>query len=277
VSRDSHPLPATGSEPSPLRRASWQLILDAAAPGAWNMALDEALLEASAADGTAFLRLYGWDPPTLSFGRNEPSLRRYDRGVIERRGLAVVRRPTGGRAVWHSRELTYSVAAPCYLFGSLRRSYLEIHAMLAAALGSLGAAVRLATGRPGPVGVSAGACFASAVGGEVVTEDGRKLVGSAQVRAGGAFLQHGSILLLQEQDVLSSVTRGTSEPPTATGLAELVSPERAAWSEVAEAILGSASRLWGISRRPTRPARTVLARADELRARYESSAWVWRR
>jgi lipoate-protein ligase A len=272
-----HAVPASRSAFPPPRRTTWHLMLDAAAPGAWNMALDEALLEASAADGTAFLRIYAWDPHTLSFGRNEPSLRRYDRGAIERRGLPVVRRPTGGRAVWHSREVTYSVAAPCSLFGSLRTSYIEIHAMLAAALGSLGAVVRLADGRSGTGGAGVGACFASAAGGEVVAEGGGKLVGSAQVRAGGAFLQHGSILLSPEQDVVSSVTRGVAEPPTAIGLAELVSPERAAWSAVAEAIVESAAGLWGIARRPAPPVSGLLARADELRARYESSAWTWRR
>ena len=61
------------------------------------MALDAALLSAAERDGACTLRLYAWDPPTLSFGRNEPALRRYDRAAIGARSLAVVRRPTGGR------------------------------------------------------------------------------------------------------------------------------------------------------------------------------------
>ena len=125
------------------------------------MALDAALLSAAERDGACTLRLYAWDPPTLSFGRNEPALRRYDRAAIAARGLAVVRRPTGGRAVWHHREVTYAVAAPSSVFGSLRDTYREIHAMLADALTSLGAAVLLAADRPAD-GVGAGACFASA-------------------------------------------------------------------------------------------------------------------
>src|SRR3990172_5536553 len=104
------------------------------------MALDEALMEAEEAGGLKSLRLYAWDPPTLSFGRNEPALRRYDRAAIAARGLATVRRPTGGRAVWHHREVTYSVAAPADTFGALRDTYREIHAMLAGGVAPRGAA-----------------------------------------------------------------------------------------------------------------------------------------
>jgi lipoate-protein ligase A len=157
------------------------------------MALDQALLEESDATGAAFLRLYRWDPPCLSFGRNEPALARYDRAAIARRGIAVVRRPTGGRAVWHEHEVTYAVAAPIAAFGSLAESYRDIHARLARALCTLGLDARLApAARPAALG--AGACFAASAGGEVLI-GGRKVVGSAQVRRGSAFLQHGSILL----------------------------------------------------------------------------------
>jgi lipoate-protein ligase A len=75
------------------------LLVDDAAGGAWNMALDQALLEAAERRGVATLRLYSWQPATLSFGRNEPALRRYDRAEIERLAMPAVRRPTGGRAV----------------------------------------------------------------------------------------------------------------------------------------------------------------------------------
>src|SRR5262249_9925627 len=107
------------------------------------MAVDSALLEA-AERGQRALRLYRWGPPALSFGRNEPALKRYDRAAIESRGLSTVRRPTGGRAVWHDREVTYAVAAPVETFGSLRATYQEIHALLADALRGLGAPVTLA-------------------------------------------------------------------------------------------------------------------------------------
>lgn len=255
---------------------SWLLLRDAPAPGAWNMALDQALLETAAAEGLCALRLYAWDPPALSFGRNEPALRRYDRAAIERRGLAVVRRPTGGRAVWHHREVTYSVAAPAETFGSLRDTYREIHAMLAEALTSLGAAVRLAAERSA-ASVGSGACFASAAGGEVMADSGGKVIGSAQVRGSGAFLQHGSILLASDQDVVASVTAGAAQTPSATGLAELVYPRRATWDAVSSAIAGAAAARWGAPRVPGRPPSAVLSRAEHACSRFADPDWTWRR
>jgi lipoate-protein ligase A len=240
------------------------------------MALDEALLETAGAEGLSTLRLYAWDPPTLSFGRNEPALRRYDRHAITQRGLATVRRPTGGRAVWHHREVTYSVAAPDATFGSLRDTYLEIHAMLADALRGLGAAVVLAGDRPAAA-VGAGACFAAAAGGEVMTATGRKVVGSAQVRGSGAFLQHGSILLAAEQDVVSSVTLGHAEAPSATGVGELVGPGLATWDAVSSAVAQAAARRWSADATPGTLPDTVRRRAEARIARFEDQNWTWRR
>ncbi|HEX9349320.1 MAG TPA: hypothetical protein VF919_17230 [Gemmatimonadales bacterium] len=165
----------------------WNLIVDAVGrSGEYNMAMDEALLEEVARHGGAYLRFYRWDPPTLSLGRNQPNTF-YD--------LPIVRRPTGGQAVWHEHELTYAVVAPIALFGSLRKAYCEIHIRLARALRALSVEAVLAPAHP-PIRRSAhpASCFASSVGGEILV-NGLKLVGSAQVRRGDAFLQHGSILL----------------------------------------------------------------------------------
>ncbi len=240
------------------------------------MALDAALLSAAERDGACTLRLYAWDPPTLSFGRNEPALRRYDRAAIAARGLAVVRRPTGGRAVWHHREVTYAVAAPSSVFGSLRDTYREIHAMLADALTSLGAAVVLAADRPAD-GVGAGACFASAAGGEVMALRGGKVVGSAQVRGEGAFLQHGSVLLAADQEVVAGVTIGDAAAPSATGVAELVAPERATWDAVAAAIHRAAAARWLVPAVAGTPRPEVRQAAADLVATYADAAWTWRR
>jgi len=155
------------------------------------MAADEALLERVVRSGGAFLRLYRWDPPTLSIGRNQ-------QGVFE--NTPVVRRPTGGQAVWHEHEVTYAVAAHIARYGSLRKAYCDIHTSIATALRSLGVDAALAPAvRPRPSGSPLGSdgptsCFALPVGGEIVV-GGKKLVGSAQVRKRDAFLQHGSILL----------------------------------------------------------------------------------
>ena len=164
------------------------------------MAIDEALLDEAGRTGTAFLRLYRWDPPCLSLGRNEPA--------IERPGVATVRRPTGGRAVWHEHEVTYAVAAPIAAFGRLRDAYRDIHERLASALRSLGADVTLAADRATPTPPlrdRPNACFAETVGGEVLV-GGRKVIGSAQVRRGAAFLQHGSILLDGSPETVNATT-----------------------------------------------------------------------
>ncbi len=233
-------------------------------PGAENMAIDEALLEEAGRTGRAFLRLYRWSPPCLSFGRNESALERYDRAAIERLGLDVVRRPTGGRAVWHEHEATYAVAAPIEAFGSLRASYRLIHAWLADALRSLGVAARL--GPPaGPAGrLAAGACFAASVGGEVLV-GGRKVIGSAQVRRGTAFLQHGSILLDGSQEIVQRVSRHPGPPPNAGTLSSILG-RAVRFDEVAEAIVET----WAPTsraRHPLRPPGTAFA----------DPAWTWRR
>lgn len=166
---------------------SWSLIVDPVGrSGEQNMATDAARLDEVARDGGAYLRLYRWDPPTLSLGRNQPNTFH---------SVPIVRRPTGGGAVWHDQEVTYAVIAPVAVFGSLRKAYCEIHTRLARALRALGVETTLAPAHP-PIRPSAHpvSCFATPVGGEILV-NGRKLVGSAQVRRADALLQHGSILL----------------------------------------------------------------------------------
>src|SRR5260370_37507043 len=147
---------APGGRASPLppaRRLAvrrWELLLDSmGASGAVNMAIDAGLLALAERTGRAFLRLYRFDPPCLSFGRNEP-VTGYDRAAIARLGVGVVRRPTGGRAVWHEHEVTYAVAAPIAAVGGLRAAYRAIQRWLAAALVTPRAATPLAPRRPTP-------------------------------------------------------------------------------------------------------------------------------
>jgi lipoate-protein ligase A len=233
------------------------------------MALDSALLRCAQA-GVSFLRLYRWDPPCLSFGRNEPALFRYDRDRIREMGLDTVRRPTGGRAVWHDAEVTYAVAAPIEAFGSLAASYHAIHTMIAGALRRLGVpAVLAASPKRGHAGPAAGACFATPAGGEVIV-NGRKLAGSAQVREGGAFLQHGSILLDDRQNVVSAVTRGPAPPPSATSLAQCLG-RKPSFDEVAAVLAEVVGELWTV--REAGPARPDHA----LIARFSDPGWTWRR
>ena len=133
-----------GAPPRGQPTPRWQLLLEPQGrPGAEQMARDAQLLEEADCTGHAFLRLYRFDPPCLSLGRNEAA-GGYDRAAIARWGLDVVRRPSGGGSVWHEHEVTYAVAAPVATFGGLRRAYHAIHERLAAALRSLGANATLA-------------------------------------------------------------------------------------------------------------------------------------
>jgi lipoate-protein ligase A len=252
---------------------NWTLLLHPAPrPGWYNMALDQALLDRAERTGRGFVRLYRWEPFCLSFGRHEAALRRYDRDAIRRLGLDTVRRPTGGRAVWHARELTYAVAAPVTWFGGLRATCLAIHSALAAAVSALGARAELAP-RAQPVGPEAGACFALAAGGEVQV-DGRKLAGSAQVRQGGAFLQHGSLLLEDDQRVVAEVTAGAAPVSGEITLAEALG-RPVGFEEAAQAVLRAFQRWEGGWEEPAGfPADDLAA---EHAGRFRDSAWTWRR
>ena len=288
MAETAYPLPYHHTATPPALR--WTLLIDPPAPGWRNMAIDCALLDLADRDGApggqAFLRLYRWNPFCLSFGRHEPATRRYDRERIRALGLDCVRRPTGGRAVWHARELTYSVAAPLSLFGGLRAAYYRIHQTLAAALRALGASPELAPATPLP-GLSAGPCFAARAGGEVLVE-GWKVIGSAQLRQGTAFLQHGSLLLEDDQALVRELA-GLREPgeapppgardagpPAEAPLARLLG-RSLTFDQAAAAIVGSASSLpGGESLRGMLP-----ASAAELAARHEdqfrSPDWTWER
>ncbi|MDP3910906.1 MAG: hypothetical protein Q8Q14_11005 [Gemmatimonadales bacterium] len=202
------------------------------------MATDEQLLDAAVRTGAKSLRLYRWTPPTLSFGRNEPVEALYDLDLIARRAIATVRRPTGGKAVWHEHELTYAVAAPIAEFGSLRAAYREIHRRLASALTALGVSTTVAPDRravrPSDRPTS---CFATPLGGEILVA-GRKVVGSAQVRRRQALLQHGSLLLDGSQALVSAVSRRPAAVSGETTLAAVLG-RPVSFAEVAAAIVSA--------------------------------------
>jgi lipoate-protein ligase A len=240
-------------------------------PGWLNMAIDRALLERATA-GEAWLRLYAWSPSCLSFGRHEPAVRRYDRARIAALGLDVVRRPTGGRAVWHAGELTYAVAAPASALGTLGEAYGEIHRVIRDALRRFGAPAELAPSR-GPIPLDAGACFAVPVGGEVVVGD-HKVAGSAQLREDGALLQHGSILLADDQAMVARLVRGDAPADRSAPLARVLG-RPVGWEEAAEAVTGAAGERWGPPGGRVDDCATVVQQARAHAARFRSSAWTW--
>lgn len=249
------------------------------APGARNMALDEALMGA-ARSGATVLRVYRWSPPCLSLGRNQRARELYDRRAASSLGVEIVRRPTGGRAVYHHREITYAVAAPSRRWGSLRESYRLLNRALLRALVSLGVEAAAATGHgngsraPGP---SLRACFRDPLPGEIVAR-GRKLVGSAQWRRGGALLQHGSILLEAEQEMAERLrvdgSAGGRLP--GIGLVELLGEEPDAGA-VAEALAEGFREELGVEVRPSSLSPSEEREAADLEARYRDPEWTWRR
>ena len=175
---------------------TWRLILDGEADGATNMAVDEAILTVMLKGASPpTLRFYAWSPPCLSLGRNQP-LAGADLAACRAAGVDVVRRPTGGRAILHTDELTYSLTllqVDPRATGDVVESYRRLSEGLLAGLHLLEVEAVQAVGRKsatdaGPV------CFEAPSNYEI-TVAGRKLIGSAQWRAKGSVLQHGSLPL----------------------------------------------------------------------------------
>lgn len=171
-----------------------RLLLDPPADGAWNMAVDEVLLLHAAREGVWSLRIYGWNEATVSLGYFQPIDERQSHAAS--RHCPVVRRPSGGGAIVHDRELTYSLAAPIGRAADAgRRLYHSLHAALAEMLCGLGVEARLCPAAsshdrpPGPF-----LCFQRRAEGDVLVGDA-KLIGSAQRRFQNAVLQHGSLLV----------------------------------------------------------------------------------
>ena len=194
----------------------WRLLLSPPAKGVENMACDAALMDRARATGEAVLRVYSWSEPTLSFGRNQRTAR-YDREKLASSGLSVVRRPTGGRAILHYREITYSVTAPVSPADSVTADYCYINELLQRALRILGVDAEIAPRGARAVPPDANPCFASASPGEIIVAS-RKLIGSAQYREDGALLQHGSILVSDDQAQIARLTGGppAEQPATLT-------------------------------------------------------------
>lgn len=229
---------------------------------AWNMALDEALLEAHAEGDAPVLRLYRWSPPALSLGRFQPAA-----DVPVPAGAALVRRITGGSAIHHrTDEVTYAVVAPYALFGPRdpRAAYHAVHAAIADALARLGVPLAPRSAPIGRAGLT-GMCFANPTDYDLVA-GGRKLVGSAQRRRGRAFLQHGSLPVSPDREV-----------PGAVSLTELLGGPAPPAESIEQAIVDAFQERLG-------PAVDDAVRETErrralglLERRYASPAWTHER
>ncbi len=245
---------------------------------AWNMALDEALVLSCEREPRTTLRFYQWARPTLSLGYFQ-SVSEIDLTECQRRGFEWIRRPTGGRAVLHHHELTYSVIAPISLLGeSVSRSHEKISRALALGLEHLGVKAELAHRRAFGAGHLKAACFATPALVEL-TVQGKKVVGSAQMRTKKSLLQHGSIPLTIDCDALAAVLKLPAAArrlrQKATGLADSLAREPTL-EELKYALIKGFERVFEAEFRAEGLSSQERALATRLYTE-KYSTWAWNR
>lgn len=266
----------TGSGPLAPLPPRWSWWEDGAHDGATNMAIDEAL-RASVRPGTGTWRWYAWRGPTVSFGRNERLAGRIAPAQLAASGLDAVRRPTGGRALLHHRELTYSVTMPLAAAVPWRAAYDAVNGILLAALRAAGVPVQPATGG-GAIAPDGPVCFDAPAVGEL-TVAGRKLVGSAVWRHGDTYLQHGSILLHDDQQLLQPLTGASTAPPPAATLTGCVpGVDAATLGQRVIAAVGETLRTRGqVHHRDAAATDGWAALVASHHRQFSDPAWLWRR
>jgi lipoate-protein ligase A len=259
--------------------STWRLIHTAATDGATNMATDEAILRAVAANtAPPTLRLFAWEPPCLSLGRNQQASDVNHHKLAEA-GFDLVRRPTGGQAILHIDELTYSISLPTD-DPRVRESILEtcqhLSQGLIAALQTL--EVESAKARQHQPGnrSSGPVCFETVADHEIAV-DNRKLVGSAQMRIKGAVLQHGTLPLSGDITricaLLASPADSVKVLSRATTLERILSRE-VSWEEAATAMARGFSSALNVFLNPGELNPTELTAAAKLREeKYGAHAW----
>lgn len=262
----------------------WRVIYDQHMEGAANMAADEALLHAVAnKQQPPTLRFYGWDPFCLSLGYGQ-RLRDVDLNRVQARGWHVVRRPTGGRAILHGDEITYSLTLPDdhpLAAGGIIETYLRISRGLLLATARLGLNVQAdpegdaSAKQAGPV------CFEVPSKYEI-TVNGKKLIGSAQLRRNGGVLQHGTLplygdiaricdALAYDTDAERDAARHTVRERATTLQTEGIN---VTWGQAAAALADSLSEALAVELVVGAMSSGELQAADNLyRERYTSQAW----
>lgn len=269
---------------------NWRLILSPPLSGAKNMALDESLLLSTALKSKpSTLRLYSWDVPTLSLGYAQ-SCEDVDFNALEQLGWGLVRRPTGGRAILHTDELTYSVTTSVdepLMAGSLLESYQRISTALLLALSILGINANADSVYPIQV-TSAGkepVCFEVPSNYEI-TVAGKKLIGSAQARKNNGVLQHGSLPLFGDLTRITRVLNYENEEKRKNSKAALLSHAGTIASltglqisieQAQEAFIEGFSKSLDVSFTVSEPTKEEIDFANELEnSKYSSPAWTLR-
>ena len=255
----------------------FRFLVDEPEEGAFNMAVDEALfISASEPPGMATVRLYGFDPPTVSFGYRQNVEEAVDVDSCRELGVDWVKRPTGGRALLHQHELTYSVASPVgdvFRGFAVRALYDSVSSVIRSALTGLGVALdptdaEAARAREPALHVP---CLA-VPGRHEITSGGRKLVASSQRRGRRAFLQHGSILRRVDAGLWERVQpHGTPRVSIrAVGIDELTA-EPVPRGRLVSALLRAFEELFEAEGVTEGLSRRELERVADLRKKYRSS------
>jgi len=267
-------------------RTHWRLLHTGGLSAARNMAVDEALFNSISRGAPPVLRTYAWEPPGVSLGYAQPIDRGVNRDAIRARGYGLVRRPTGGRAIIHHHELTYSVALrtdDLSAGDSVLKSYREISRGIEAGLELLGIPARLPRKKRQAIKHKdlPSVCFAASLGGDMEV-DGRKIVGSAQMRRSGVILQHGSIpFRLDEPEHVAILAGGAgageSLSRAAVGIEDALGRKVCA-DEVANALVQGFIDAFGIGFEPVELTPEELADADALeREKYATNEWTLNR
>ena len=248
--------------------------------GATNMAIDEAVWRARQA-GVAMptLRFFAWEPPTVSLGYGQSLDRHVSVDACRALGVGLVRRPTGGSAIYHDgpeRELTYSVIASTEDLGGvvdLLATYHWIARALCRGLRALGAQTEIVAA-PNGDGPTPAFCFART--GRYEIEIGhRKVVGSAQRRQGNVFLKHGSVILAIDVPRIREVFPTIVDPLATMTTLESALGRRPSWQECADALAAAFESEHGITLQPGALARDEIDEVERLVVvRYGTDKWL---
>ena len=266
----------------------WRLVITPPARGAWNMAVDESILESiGRGDSLPTLRLYAWTPACLSLGVAQP-FADVDTSRLRARGWDVVRRMTGGRAILHTDELTYSIiglADHPLLAGGVLESYNRVARALLRAVQDLGMLVEMKEGKADESGKNNPVCFEVPSTYEI-TVDGKKLIGSAQARRKEGVLQHGSFPLFGDltriTQALSFADESARVDASTRLLARAATVESALhravdWDTAAETFIHAFESELEIQFERGELSQVELTRADKLvREKYAHPSWTER-